>query len=459
MISDLSVIAAIGISVLGSFTSVVIREKKHFWATTPGRTLFLNALCLYTFLHDVSTATVIRSSEERGLEDRDGTPSGYSPSLSRGRRSSTPLRHSPLQDYIRDTEWDLAGIDGGEQYLIVRYSIEWRVTLNNRVVAKDTEQDLGLDPNSYWSGIKQKAEDLLRRKIARNRRVRLDDTTVVVSVNDRSQRDLITRFEKTDVDWTAIQKQLTMWQNLFQQGKRLRLCISINYLDSDQPSNGADKRGQTSVTRRMLHARDAEIDAEQVSGQPSTWRDVYRVMPCPGSPCRLESQYCWQDPVGKKYYRLRTHHLRKLVRYVEQEGGVIEYHDDVPDNIHEQLSLFPININVLPTPPPRLMAISPPAAAEPPTLNSSPPSSSINVPGPLEVAVENYAAWQLSRVNTESFKDNIIKARDIALNNCLDLKQIYQDQDPGFFINQGVKLGAARRFVTEINVWVQEMQS
>lgn len=61
-------------------------------------------------------------------------------------------------------------------------------------------------------------------------------------------------------------------------------------------------------------------------------------------------------------------------------------------------------------------------------------------------------------MNTESFKDNIIKACDIALNNCLDLKQIYQDQDPGFFINQGVKLGAARRFVTEINDWVQEMQ-
>lgn len=73
------------------------------------------------------------------------------------------------------------------------------------------------------------------------------------------------------------------------------------------------------------------------------------------------------------------------------------------------------------------MAISLPAAAEPPALSSSLSSSFINVSGLLEVIVENYTARQLLQVNTESFKDNFIKIYDIALNNCLDLKQIYQD--------------------------------
>ncbi|KAF5861712.1 hypothetical protein ETB97_012663 [Aspergillus alliaceus] len=79
-----------------------------------------------------------------------------------------------------------------DEYL--SYAIEWKVTLNNRVLAKDTKQDLVLTPSLYWQGIKQKAERIVRQKEARNWRVRPDNTAVVVSINDRSQRDLTKRF-------------------------------------------------------------------------------------------------------------------------------------------------------------------------------------------------------------------------------------------------------------------------
>ncbi|KAK2797048.1 hypothetical protein FQN50_009342 [Emmonsiellopsis sp. PD_5] len=82
-------------------------------------------------------------------------------------------------------------------------------------------------------------------------------------------------------------------------------------------------------------------------------------------------------------------------------------------------------------------------------------AGSINIPGPLEVAVEDYTIWHLSRVSTGNFKDNIRKAHDIALENCLDLKQILGDEDPNFFLKHGVKIGAARRFVSNIPLWIE----
>lgn len=73
--------------------------------------------------------------------------------------------------------------------------------MNNRVVSKDTEQDLVLVPTAYWHMIlKPKLEKLLRKKLAQNRHVQCDDTNVVVSVTDRSERDLIKRFDDIDIN-------------------------------------------------------------------------------------------------------------------------------------------------------------------------------------------------------------------------------------------------------------------
>jgi hypothetical protein len=85
------------------------------------------------------------------------------------------------------------------------------------------------------------------------------------------------------------------------------------------------------------------------------------------------------------------------------------------------------------------------------------PLDPIDIPGLLEVAVEEYTDWHLSRVGTESFKENIKKARDIVLDNCLDLKQIC-GENPDFFVKQGVKIGAARRFVANIGHWIKHCE-
>ncbi|KAJ5434402.1 hypothetical protein N7491_004997 [Penicillium cf. griseofulvum] len=122
--------------------------------------------------------------------------------------------------------------------------IEWRVKLNNRVVVKDIKQDLTQPPRSYWEQIKEDACNILRRKTARGRRVRLDDTNIVLSVN--SQRDIDKHFEGTSVDWTA----LLAWASLFRRGKTIRLQITINYIeDSRTLPSRTDKRGKSSTLR------------------------------------------------------------------------------------------------------------------------------------------------------------------------------------------------------------------
>lgn len=86
----------------------------------------------------------------------------------------------------------------------------------------------------------------------------------------------------------------------------------------------------------MLRDLHFQLAAEDLSGQAPVWRDVYRKMRCPGPPCHHEGQYCWLDPVGKKHYKMRTHHLKALVQYVK-EGGILETHGDIPDTIQDQL--------------------------------------------------------------------------------------------------------------------------
>jgi hypothetical protein len=81
----------------------------------------------------------------------------------------------------------------------------------------------------------------------------------------------------------------------------------------------------------------------------------------------------------------------------------------------------------------------------------------VDIPGLLDLAVEEYTDWHLSRVSAESFKANIKKACDVALDNCLDLKQIC-GENPEFFVKQGVKIGAARRFVSDISLWLKHRE-
>ncbi len=86
----------------------------------------------------------------------------------------------------------------------------------------------------------------------------------------------------------------------------------------------------------MLAEQAMQLDAkEDAASQPLIWRDVYNLIRCPGPPCNL-GPYYQRDNVGKKHYKLKTHYLKNLIRHVE-EGGTLETHDDVLDDIRKHL--------------------------------------------------------------------------------------------------------------------------
>jgi hypothetical protein len=397
--------------------------------------------------------------------------------------SHTPAAHLQIQSepdklrFLELNEWDERNSYEELVPTCLHYSIEWKVVVNNKVVVKDTEEDLVLVPIAYWHMILQpKLEKLLRRKLAQNRQVRCDDTNVVVSVSGRTERDLTKRFDDLSIDWSVVAKRLMAWGELFRSGKKLRVDLSFNYVDLQPSSAGTPKRSTkrgSSATQTMLADRAAQLDAEQnTAGNTFIWQEVYSLMRCPGSPCDL-GPHCWRDPLGKKHYRLATHHLKALINFVEQ-GNILRTYDDIPEAIREQLyteerqrlERQPKSNNMsTPFPPINITSVLP-QSHQSPIVNSSEPTPAaevrpfgdtcLDIPGLRDQAVKEYSEWQQSNVCDETQKADFRKACEAALEDGLDLEQVYEDQDPGFFIRKDVRRGVARRFICDIKKWVKD---
>ena len=380
-------------------------------------------------------------------------------------------------DFLPLSEWSEHNSYDEEDLIHVHYSIEWRVTFNSKTVFKDTELGLVLKPTAYWHvALKPKLEALLLRKFGQNKFTQCDDTNLVVSVNHRSRRDLTKTFEGLDIDWSIAERQLLAWSDLLQDGRRLRVELTFNFIDDKAAADmsamrSTDKRG-SSATKRMLAERAAQLDAQGGDGASSSiWQQVYSLMRCPGSPCAL-GPHCWRDPAGNKHYKLRTHHLKALIDFVT-DGNTLQSHSDVPDHIREQLvaeeqqrierqpkcvgtpvpSYPPINItNVLPS------SQSPPQVDSIDSLSNVTTSTacipSLSIPIPRDTAVRMYSEWQQTQVADEALQREFAKACNVALQDGLDLEQIVEEREVNFFVQKGVKRGIARRFVCDIGEWV-----
>ncbi|EUC39745.1 hypothetical protein COCMIDRAFT_10225 [Bipolaris oryzae ATCC 44560] len=98
-------------------------------------------------------------------------------------------------------EWDEYNSYEEDTPSHLRYSIEWKIAVNNRAIAKDIEQDVVLAPAMYWRMYLQaKVEKLIDKKLPRSSHVELDDISVIVLVKDRSESDLTRRFDDMNIN-------------------------------------------------------------------------------------------------------------------------------------------------------------------------------------------------------------------------------------------------------------------
>ena len=132
---------------------------------------------------------------------------GFSPSPNRcpqGGAEPLPSTQPEINKLLQLSEWEANRPDDELSASFIRYTIEWKVKVNNRSVSEDT--------SAYWPLVlREKLHKVIEEKVARKRRVRSDDTSILVSINDRKQRDLKKRFNGLTIDWTTVEKQLLAW--------------------------------------------------------------------------------------------------------------------------------------------------------------------------------------------------------------------------------------------------------
>ncbi|KAM0363088.1 hypothetical protein ACHAPK_011226 [Fusarium culmorum] len=372
-----------------------------------------------------------RTPQLSGINSRGATSfTSLSPSPS-GQRPRLPLLH--LDDWDPDSAYDES------PPTCIHYSIEWKLQLRKGRLSKltnDTEQDRVLAPGAFWdTTLKDKVDKLLRQKTPRGKSYVPEETIVIVSINDRSERDLTKRFDEFNIDWNMAEEQLYKWSHLFCTGKKLRIDISFICKEHQDSRVVRQQGGRGSATARQLAQRDQLLETQEAAGQPRVWKDVYDLMRCNGNLCL--GSYCYVDE-QRKHMGLNTSILTKMVEYAEQ-GNELRTCRDVPpyilDMIYEKERLDD-------------RECSPSSVVD---------LTDLVIPKPIDRAVDDYTEWLCDQVEDERWKAGFRSAGSITKADCLDLRHVYQDRDIGYYVDQGVKAGIARSFVQDIKMWADSL--
>lgn len=88
----------------------------------------------------------------------------------------------------------------------LHYFIEWKLTVNRRIIAKQTENDLVVAPSVFWT--EELSSKIIDIVTLTGKSCEAEAITIAISVNDRSEHDITKRFTKLNIDWLMVERQL-----------------------------------------------------------------------------------------------------------------------------------------------------------------------------------------------------------------------------------------------------------
>ncbi|KAK3933481.1 hypothetical protein QBC46DRAFT_368727 [Diplogelasinospora grovesii] len=328
----------------------------------------------------------------------------------------------------------------------MHYLLGWKLTLNKRTVAKQTEKDLVVAPSDFWN-------EELSCKIAEiaqstGKACEPGATIIVLSVDERNEHDVSRHCKRLDIDWPVVERQLQAWSHLLRIGRKLRIDIAFNYVESGKAAPTAGH----GATATQLADNNARLAAEQaVSGRPDAWREVFSIFRCDGPPCD-RGPYCWQDSTaGNKHYKLLSHQLRSLVHLKQRGVKRGTRNRKQCDAGSSPPGHGPVVINNYIPAQAGLARIG----GSMPELAGSAPCR-LSIPGLRDDAVLAYCEWHCSKVRSQRQKKQYEWARDLTLECGLDLELVHEDNDAQFYIDRGVMEGVARRWVRDVKTFLEE---
>ena len=352
----------------------------------------------------------------------------------------------------------------------VEWSLVWKGALRSKVLSTNTEQDVVLRPDSFWTNVlSPKLKAAHEKRLPTGKDAYLDDVEIVLSVNQSKEDDLPIRFDEVELAWPAVEDQILKWGDLFRAGKRIKVIVRFNYKERVvAPAEAAGNNstsvvsGRPSATRRQLAERGLHLNAVEAStGRQAIWNHVYTITRCT---CE-KSMHCWRNSENKRHYPLKAHHIRSLIKHMV-DGGEFTNHEQMPEVIQEQLLAEEIQEharaarraatanpvlsgNVMHMHPPNASATSLTTAAP-----SSAPRRRLKIFGSRDKALKDFCEWQETKVDDPNHKAEYKKAYAIASAHMLDLESLYEDNNPESLGREGLKRGPAMHMFRDIPEWV-----